>query len=170
MQLPQVARHLVIALRCFLVHAYAGTPGAQRPSRPHRSHCWLPISFSHSGGGGGDDHGGGGGAAVHTMHVLPHHSRIRHWSQRLPRSPPGPRRVQKSAGTSRGDGPSITSSMHGGGAGGGGAVGGRGGGGDGWSGAPACAPPILHSPHEYGQSTRRTVGSYALHCARFLRQ
>ena len=64
MQLPQVARHLVIALRCFLVHAYAGTPGAQRPSRPHRSHCWLPISFSHSGGGGGDDHGGGGGAAV----------------------------------------------------------------------------------------------------------
>ena len=60
MQLPHVARHLIIALRCFLVHAYAGTPGAQRPSRPHRSHCWLPISFSHSGGGGGDDHGGGG--------------------------------------------------------------------------------------------------------------
>ena len=59
MQLPHVARHLVIALRCFLVHAYAGTPGAQRPSRPHRSHCWLPISFSHSGGGGGDVHGGG---------------------------------------------------------------------------------------------------------------
>ena len=59
MQLPHVARHLVIALRCFLVHAYAGTPGAQRPSRPHRSHCWLPISFSHSGDGGGDVHGGG---------------------------------------------------------------------------------------------------------------
>ena len=33
MQLPHVARHLIIALRCFLVHAYAGTPGAQRPSR-----------------------------------------------------------------------------------------------------------------------------------------
>ena len=116
MQLPHVARHLVIALRCFLVHAYAGTPGAQRPSRPHRSHCWFPISFSHSGGGGGDVHGGGGGAAVHTMHVLPHHSAMRIWLQRSPRSPPGPRRVQKSAGTFRGDGPSITSSMHGGGA------------------------------------------------------
>ena len=127
LQLPHVARHLIIALRCFRVHAYSGTAGAQRPSRPHRSHCWLPISFSHSGGGGGDVHGGGGGAAVHTMHVLPHNSAMRIWLQRSPRSPPGPRRVQKSAGTFRGAGPSLTSSMHGGGAGGGGASGGRGG-------------------------------------------
>ena len=49
---------LVIALRCFLVHAYAGTPGAQRRRAPPLA-LLVAISFSHSGGGGGDDHGGG---------------------------------------------------------------------------------------------------------------